>query len=320
MAIHERGYPLTPSTLWNRARDWNLSIFKSESFPNIHPCIPPFIFYSFEAHTRCDASIDASLFSLVHPIFITRTHVYTRFFFLRQVYLSRSQGGREIIKFFEYFSSRALCKIFQIFQIFSLLSFTSNLSKIEMYRNLYIYVCIHSWSGDFKRTIGKVYLQQRASYEVLKDSDGKQVGCTVARLPYFSSTFVFSFIPCSPRFKRNFLQLSYTCRSTLFTSSFTLRVCIYIYIFNKFTQRSFNLISQPAAYRSEQFLQIKGKNPFSSLSLSLFSPRVGEKLTEKCYDETRQGWRGEEKEEGRRKKYCTSLISRPVRNEKYIYA
>lgn len=95
---------------------------------------------------------------------------------------------------------------------------------------------------------------------------------------------------------------------------------MYIYIFNKFTQRSFNLISQPAAYRSEQFLQIKGKNPFSSLSLSLFSPRVGEKLTEKCYDETRQGWRGEEKEEGRRKKYCTSLISRPVRNEKYIYA
>ena len=237
MAIHERGYPLTPSTLWNRARDWNLSIFKSESFPNIHPCIPPFIFYSFEAHTRCDASIDASLFSLVHPIFITRTHVYIRFFFLRQVYLSRSQGGREIIKFFEYFSSRALCKIFQIFQIFSLLPFTSNLSKIEMYRNLYIYiyiyVCIYSWSGDFKRTIGKgrVYLQQRASYEVLKDSDGKQVGCTVARLPYFSSTFVFSFIPCSPQFKRNFLQLSYTCRSTLFTSSFTLRVCMYIYIY-----------------------------------------------------------------------------------------
>lgn len=162
-------------------------------------------------------------------------------------------------------------------------------------------------------------MQQRASYEVLKDSDGKQVGCTVARLPYFSSTFVFSFIPCSPRFKRNFLQLSYTCRSTLFTSSFTLRVCMYIYIFNKFTQRSFNLISQPAAYRSEHsFCKLKEKILFP-LSL-FFHPRVGEKLTEKCYDETRQGWRGREKEERRRKKYCTSLISRPVRNGKYIYA
>ena len=75
-------------------------------------------------------------------------YTHTRFFFLRQVYLSRSQGGREIIKFFEYFSSRALCKIFQIFQIFSLLPFTSNLSKIEMYRNLYIYIYMYVFTVD----------------------------------------------------------------------------------------------------------------------------------------------------------------------------
>lgn len=158
----------------------------------------------------------------------------------------------------------------------------------------------------------------------------REVGCTVARLRYFSSTFVFSFIPYSPRFKRNFLQLSYTSRSTLFTSSFTLRVYIYIYIFNKFTQRSFNLISQPVSPQriaANSFCKLKEKILFPLFfSLSLFfHPRVAEKLTEKCYDvhgydETRQGWgRVEKKEEERRKKYCTSLISRLLRNEKYIY-
>lgn len=177
-----------------------------------------------------------SLFPRSSNFHYTHTRVHTFLFSSPSLFISKPRRTRnhQIFRILLFTSVMNLNKIFQIFQIFSLLSFTSNLSKIEMYRNLYIYVCIHSWSGDFKRTIGKgrVYLQQRASYEVLKDSDGKQVGCTVARLPYFSSTFVFSFIPCSPRFKRNFLQLSYTCRSTLFTSSFTLRVCIYIYLIN----------------------------------------------------------------------------------------
>lgn len=257
--------------------------------PSMRLSFPSFIQFSLHAHT-C-------------------THV--SFFFAKFIYLEAKADEKS-----SNFSNTSLHERYVKFSKFSKfsLSFSPQIYReskcIEIY--IYIYVCIHSWSGDFKRTIGKVYLQQRASYEVLKDSDGKQVGCTVARLPYFSSTFVFSFIPCSPRFKRNFLQLSYTCRSTLFTSSFTLRVCMYIYIFNKFTQRSFNLISQPAAYRSEQFLQIKGKNPFSSLSLSLFSPPRRGKINRKMlrWNSTRMEGRGKRRRKEKKILHIANFTAR----------
>lgn len=154
---------------------------------------------------------------------------YTRasfFFFANFIYF---QARRKIIKFRRNTSLRVL----YIFQILSSISFHPPILS-QIYRDN-IYISTVDQAIVFKKTIGRVYLQQRTSYEVLKDSDRKvgkarEVGCTVARLRYFSSTFVFSFIPYSPRFKRNFLQLSYTSRSTLFTSSFTLRVYIYIYI------------------------------------------------------------------------------------------
>lgn len=207
--------------------------------------------------------------------------MYTRFFFLRQVYLSRSQGGREIIKFFEYFSSRALCKIFQIFQIFSLLPFTSNLSRIEMYRNLYIYMYVFTVDQAILRerlgrgeglfaTTCKLRGFERLGWKA------SRVHCSASTLLFFNVRFLFHSLlsPIQTKFPATLLYLPFHLVYLIIHVA-----CMYIYIFNKFTQRSFNLISQPAAYRSEQFLQIKGKNPFSSLSL--FSPPRRGKINRK---------------------------------------
>lgn len=158
--------PLTPGTLWNRARDWNLSIFKSESFPNIHPCIPPFIFHSFEARTRW--SIDMHLLSsLVHPIFITHVHAHTSFL-LRRLYLFPSEGRREIIPSNISLRRTKFSKILLDLVPFRYLKILS--------RNIYIYIYPQLIRRSFlrKRLEGRgVYLQQRESYEVLKDSDRK---------------------------------------------------------------------------------------------------------------------------------------------------
>lgn len=155
--------PLTPGTLWNRARDWNLSIFKSESFPNIHPCIPPFIFHSFEARTRW--SIDMHL--LVHPIFITHVHAHMSFL-LRRLYLFPSEGRREIIPSNISLRRTKFSKILLDLVPFRYLKILS--------RNIYIYIYPQLIRRSFlrKRLEGRgVYLQQRESYEVLKDSDRK---------------------------------------------------------------------------------------------------------------------------------------------------
>lgn len=136
--------PLTPGTLWNRARDWNLSIFKSESFPNIHPCIPPFIFHSFEARTRW--SIDMHLLSsLVHPIFITHVHAHTSFL-LRRLYLFPSEGRREIIPSNISLRRTKFSKILLDFVPFRYLKILS--------RNIYIYISTVDQAIVFKKTIG----------------------------------------------------------------------------------------------------------------------------------------------------------------------
>lgn len=151
--------------------------------------------------------------------------------------------------------------------------------------------------------------------------------CSASTLLFFNVRFLFHSLlsPIQTKFPATLLYLPFHLVYLIIHVA-----CVYIYIFNKFTQRSFNLISQPVSPQriaANSFCKLKEKILFPLFfSLSLFfHPRVAEKLTEKCYDvhgydETRQGWgRVEKKEEERRKKYCTSLISRLLRNEKYIY-
>lgn len=124
-----------------------------------------------------------------------------------------------------------------------------------------------------------------------------RVHCSASTLLFFNVRFLFHSLlsPIQTKFPATLLYLPFHLVYLIIHVA-----CMYIYIFNKFTQRSFNLISQPAAYRSEQFLQIKGKNPFSSLSL--FSPPRRGKINRKMLRWNSTRMEGEGKRRKKEKK------------------
>lgn len=222
-------------------------------------------------------SIDASL-SFIQ--FSLRAHTLV-LFSLRQVYLSTrsKEKKKKIIDHRRFFSS--LFKL--LFRIF--------ITKISKY----IYISkIGIRRSFFKKTMGDLFATWKRT-RFLKESKSEAARL---RLLFFN---VLSFILAPP------IQTKFPAtRSPFHLVYLIIRVQ---YMFNKFTQRSFNLISRHLFFSPrQQFLQIKGK--ILSLSLSLlflfFSPpprrgKINRKmLRTRLLDETRA--RGEKEGERRRQR------------------